>query len=53
VLADAYGLTDSQRLSLIDLGVLRADRTWSLMKGAAQPLGGGWARCGTTTASAT
>lgn len=44
VLADAYGLTDSQRLSLIDLGVLRADRTWLLMKGAAEHLGGGWAR---------
>ena len=44
VLADAYGLTDSQRLSLIDLGVLRADRSWLLMKGAAEHLGGGWAR---------
>lgn len=44
VLADAYGLTDDQRSSLIDLGVLRADRTWLLMKGAAEHLGGGWAR---------
>jgi hypothetical protein len=24
--------------------VLRADRTWLLMKGAAEHLGGGWAR---------
>lgn len=44
VLADAYGLIDSQRLSLIDLGVLRADRSWLLMNGAAEHLGGGWAR---------
>lgn len=44
VLADAYGLTLSQRSVLIDLGVLRADRTWLLMKGAAEHLGGGWAR---------
>lgn len=44
VLADAYGLTDGERSSLIDLGVLRADRTWLLMKGAAEHLGGGWAR---------
>lgn len=43
-LADAYGLSDSERLSLIDLGVHRADRTWLLMKGAAEHLGGGWAR---------
>ncbi|MBA2715653.1 MAG: hypothetical protein H0U51_01095 [Propionibacteriales bacterium] len=28
----------------IYLGVLRADRTWLLMKGAAERLGGGWAR---------
>ena len=41
VLADAYGLIDSQRLSLIDLGVLRADRSWLLMNGAAEHLGGG------------
>lgn len=44
VLADAYGLTKSQRLSLIDCGVLRAHRSWLLMKGAAQPLEGEWGR---------
>jgi Ser/Thr protein kinase RdoA (MazF antagonist) len=44
LLADAYGLTDSQRAALVDLGILRADRAWSLMKGAAEHLGGGWAR---------
>lgn len=44
VLADAYGLTHDERASLVDLGVRRADRTWLQMKGAAEHLGGGWAR---------
>jgi len=44
MLADAYGLDRRQRLALVDLGVLRADQTWLLMKGAAEHLGGGWSR---------
>jgi len=44
VLADAYRLSESQRAVLVELGTVRADRTWLLMKGAAEQLGGGWAR---------
>ncbi len=52
VLADAYGLTKRQRLSLMDCGVLNTDRSWLLMKvlpGTWRAGGGG----GGTPASAT
>ncbi len=44
LLADAYGLTADQRASLLELGDRRAQRMWLSMKGAAEHLGGGWAR---------
>lgn len=42
--ADAYGLTRAEREALPDTGISGADRTWRRMKGAAEQLGGGWAR---------
>lgn len=44
LLADAYGLTPAQRQTLVDVALSRADRMWVVMKGAADHLGGGWAR---------
>lgn len=44
VFADAYGLSDTDRAAVVGVGIARADRTWLLMKGAAEHLGGGWAR---------
>ncbi|SEQ40207.1 phosphotransferase [Microlunatus flavus] len=44
VLADAYGLGAAERASLVDVAVARADRMWWAMRGAAEHLGGGWAR---------
>ena len=44
LLADAYGLTPDQRASLLDVAVARADRMRLSMRGAAEHLGGGWAR---------
>jgi Ser/Thr protein kinase RdoA (MazF antagonist) len=44
VFADGYGLTESERLGLVDLGIARADVTWLRMKASAEQLGGGWAR---------
>ena len=42
--ADAYGLTPDDRASLVDLGIRWADRVRLRMQGAAEHLGGGWAR---------
>lgn len=44
VFADAYGLTQAERQALTDVGVEHAERAWWRMKGAAEHLGGGWAR---------
>lgn len=44
LLADAYGLTATQRESLVDVAVSRADRMWLSMRAAAEHYGGGWAR---------
>lgn len=43
LLADAYGLTPTQRHGLIDVALSRADRMRLAMKSAADHLGGGWA----------
>jgi ribosomal protein S18 acetylase RimI-like enzyme len=40
----AYGLTPQQRRQLYDLAVRRQNRSWHVMKHAAQTRGGGWAR---------
>lgn len=42
--ADAYGLGAAERGRLLDLTELRLARSWHLMKGRAERLGGGWAR---------
>ena len=42
--ADGYGLTASERDSLVDLGIARAEISWHRMRAAADQLGGGWAR---------
>lgn len=44
VFADAYGLTPAEREPLVGVGVAHAERAWWRMKGAAEHLGGGWAR---------
>ena len=44
LLADAYGLPDLDRAELVAHGGRRADRSWLLMKGAAEHRGGGWQR---------
>lgn len=41
---DAYGLTRTERLQLVDLGIARADASWLRLRASAQQLGGGWAR---------
>ncbi len=42
--ADAYGLTADERAAFVDTGAVRNERAWWLMRGAAEHLGGGWAR---------
>lgn len=42
--ADAYGLSEADREALVGVGTDHAERAWWRMKGAAEHLGGGWAR---------
>lgn len=44
VFADAYGLSSADRQALMKVGVDEATRAWWRMRGAAENLGGGWAR---------
>lgn len=44
VLADAYGLSGTDRGRLLEVAVLRARRAWFSMKQMAETEGGGWAR---------
>ncbi|MCD0485067.1 aminoglycoside phosphotransferase family protein [Streptacidiphilus sp. ASG 303] len=44
ILADAYGMSDTDRSRLVEVAVLRARRSWFSMRQAAEELGGGWAR---------
>jgi ribosomal protein S18 acetylase RimI-like enzyme len=44
VFCAAYGLTPHQREQLYDLAVRRQNRSWHVMKHAAETRGGGWAR---------
>lgn len=41
---DAYGLSEADRDALVGVGLDHAERAWWRMKGAAEHLGGGWAR---------
>src|SRR5581483_6711358 len=44
ILADAYGLSGTDRERVIEVGILRTRRGWDLMKHWAQVRGGGWQR---------
>jgi Phosphotransferase enzyme family len=44
VLADAYGLSRTDRERVIEVGLLRTRRGWYLMKHRAETRGGGWQR---------
>ena len=44
ILADAYGLSGTDRERIMAVAVLRTQRSWYLMKQRAETLGGGWQR---------
>jgi hypothetical protein len=44
ILADAYGLSGTDRERVIEVAVLRTRRSWHLMKQRAETHGGGWQR---------
>jgi len=44
ILADAYGLSGTDRERVIEVGLLLTRRGWHMMKHRAQTLGGGWQR---------
>lgn len=44
LLADAYGLSETDRGRVIDVAIMRVSRSWHLMKQRAELLGGGWQR---------
>ncbi|MFF0311981.1 phosphotransferase [Streptosporangium sp. NPDC004379] len=44
ILADAYGMSETDRSRLVEVAVLRARRSWFSMKRLAEERGGGWAR---------
>jgi hypothetical protein len=44
ILADAYGLSGTDRERLIEVGLLLTRRGWHMMKHRAETLGGGWQR---------
>ncbi|MFI6316258.1 phosphotransferase [Nonomuraea sp. NPDC050556] len=44
ILADAYGMTDTDRSRLVEVAVMRSRRAWFSMKQIAETQGGGWAR---------
>jgi hypothetical protein len=44
ILADAYGLSGTDRSRMMEVAMLRTRRSWYLMKQRAETLGGGWQR---------
>ena len=44
ILADAYGLSGTDRERVMEVALLRSRRSWHLMKHRAETLGGGWQR---------
>ncbi|MER5321634.1 phosphotransferase [Streptosporangium roseum] len=44
ILADAYGMSDTDRSRLVEVAVMRSRRAWFSMKQIAEAQGGGWAR---------
>ena len=44
LLADAYGMSETDRGRVIEVAIMRSRRSWHLMKQRAELLGGGWQR---------
>jgi hypothetical protein len=44
ILADAYGMSGTDRERVVDVAIMRSRRSWQLMKQNAEQLGGGWQR---------
>jgi aminoglycoside phosphotransferase (APT) family kinase protein len=44
LLADAYGMSQTDRGRVIEVAIVRSRRSWYLMKQRAELLGGGWQR---------
>ena len=44
LLADAYGMSETDRGRVVDIAIIRSRRSWHLMKQRAELLGGGWQR---------
>jgi hypothetical protein len=44
LLADAYGMSETDRGRVIEVAIIRSRRSWHLMKQRAELLGGGWQR---------
>jgi hypothetical protein len=44
LLADAYGMSDTDRDRVIEVAIMRTRRSWHTMKHRAELLGGGWQR---------
>jgi hypothetical protein len=44
LLADAYGLSETDRRRVIEVAIMRSRRSWHLMKQQADVVGGGWRR---------
>jgi hypothetical protein len=44
ILADAYGMSGTDRERVVDVAIMRSRRSWHLMKRNAEQLGGGWQR---------
>jgi hypothetical protein len=44
IVADAYGMSETDRTRLVEAAVLRTRRSWHSMKQMAEVKGGGWAR---------
>jgi len=44
LLADAYGMSETDRGRVVDIAIIRSRRSWYLMKQRAELLGGGWQR---------
>lgn len=44
LIADAYGLSATDRTRLVEVGRIRNQRAWYLMKHRAETMGGGWQR---------
>jgi hypothetical protein len=44
LIADTYGMSDTDRSRLVEVAIMRTRRSWHLMKHRAETAGGGWLR---------